>query len=64
MLPDRFVGDATVPVAVSVQAVAAACPPLLLVMVLRRWSAGALSLFVIAQVAVLPAVTVTEVQFE
>ena len=54
VVPDRFVGEASAPVAVSVQSVAAAVPPLSLVMVLRRWSCGGLSLLLIVQVASCP----------
>jgi hypothetical protein len=48
--PYRFDGEPPVPVAVSVQSVARAVPPLSFVTVLIRCSAGALSLFVIVQV--------------
>ena len=51
VVPDRFDGALPVPVAVSVQAVATAVPPLSFVTVLRRCSDGALSLFSIVQVA-------------
>src|SRR6266571_5348929 len=57
--PERFVGALPAPSACSVHAVARAVPPLSLVTVLIRCSAGALSLFTIVQVAVWPVASVT-----
>src|SRR5262249_58851270 len=47
--PDRFVGLRPVPVAVSVQALSAAVPPLLLTTILSSVSDGAMSSLVIVQ---------------
>ena len=49
-VPVRFVGVASAPVAVSVQSVLTAVPPLSLTTTLRRCRAGGLSLLVIVQV--------------
>ena len=57
--PESGVG----PPAVSVQAVARAVPPLSLVTVLRRCSAGALSLLLIVQVTFSPSPTVIWLPF-
>ncbi len=57
--PLRLVGLPPVPVAVSVQAVFRAVPPLSLVTVLRRCKAGALSSLLMVQVTLPPNGTVT-----
>ena len=62
--PLRFVGLTTVPVAVSVQAVAAAVPALSFVTVFRKCNAGGTSLFVMVQVLVSPGLIVPEQSVE
>ena len=60
VVPLRLVGVPAMPVAVRVQAEVRAVPPLSLVTVLSRVREGALSLLVMVQVAIWPAVRVTE----